>query len=194
VTLMLDPVDGHLEASGEPVADVSDSGDFIITGVLPGRYLFRATRLIVKTVEWRGSDYADSGIGVSGDEELQGVRVVLTDNGGTISGVVADGGGRATTDAGVLCFPVEPSQWRDFGIAPSRIRVVRPSDAGRYMITRVPAGEYYVAAVPWSEADRWQEPGYLRSIAGRADRITVGWGDEVTRDLRRLQSGRAARR
>lgn len=192
VTLLLDPADGRLEMSGEPIADIGEAGEFTIRGVLPGKYVFRSARLLVKTVQWRGREYADSPIDVSG-ENVDGVSVVLTEAGATISGVVTDSLSRIATDGAVLCFPVESSQWRDYGIAPRGIRVGRVGSAGRYVLDQLPAGDYYVAAVSKSEANRWQEPEYLAKLAIVARRISVKWGDSTSHDLRRLDARKLIR-
>lgn len=185
VILMLDPADGHLETSGEPVAEVNQIGEFTIRGVLPGKYVFRAAGLLVKAVQRGGADYPDAAIEVTG-EPVQGVSVVLTDQGATISGLVGDGVGRFSSDVAVLCFPVEPGLWQNFGIAPTRIRVIRVDVSGRYSLDGLPAGNYYLAVVPRSEIGRWHEPEYLGRVRARARRISIRWGESVTHDFKQV--------
>ena len=47
----------------------------------------------------------------------------------------------------------------------------------------MPAGEYYVVAVPAARRDAWRDPQFLEKLASVATRVTVGWGETKTQDL-----------
>jgi hypothetical protein len=50
-------------------------------------------------------------------------------------------------------------------------------------VTSLPAGDYYVVAVPSGEVRSWQDAGFFEGAAGRATRVSLDWGDSVTRHL-----------
>ena len=98
-----------------------------------------------------------------------------------------DPAGSPATEAGVIVFPQEPDQWIGTGFNPRRILTARASSAGEFRVPALPAGAYYVAAVPIDRLDDWREPGFLLRAQSRAERVTIGWGEGGTRDVRLLQ-------
>jgi hypothetical protein len=82
-----------------------------------------------------------------------------------------------------MYFPVERDQWSKYGFRPSRLRSISVSTAGTFSITRIPAGEYFVIALPESQAERWQDPEFLARAAAQATRVTVNWGETATAAL-----------
>ena len=60
------------------------------------------------------------------------------------------------------------------------LRLVRPSIDGVVDVQGMPPGEYFAAAIdrgPVSpEADDWQDPAFLESIASRATRVMLTEG------------------
>ena len=62
-----------------------------------------------------------------------------------------------------------------------------PDHAGRYDIRSLPAGDYFVAAVPSSQRTSWQFTDYLEALTARASQIRVDWGETATQDLTLVQ-------
>jgi len=105
---------------------------------------------------------------------------------------VRDGRGAPATDAAVLYFPVKRDLWKKFGITPLRLGSVDVEGTGAYAINSpagslstlaMPAGEYYLIAVPASQRDAWQDSTFLEAAARVATTVTVGWGETKTQDL-----------
>jgi hypothetical protein len=103
----------------------------------------------------------------------------------TVTGIVRDGQGLpAEAAAAVIAFPVEPQAWAAYGLTPRRIKSASTSSSGSFEMTTLPAGEYYLLAVPASQRLAWQDPEFLMRMAPAATRVRVQWGDTTAQDLR----------
>ena len=97
--------------------------------------------------------------------------------------------GRVTEDrtppgpVAVLVFPVERDQWMDYGLLPDRIAAVL-AQHGEYRLPPIPAGAYYVIAVPADRIDAWRDPDFLARASGVATLVRLDWGVTTTQDLK----------
>jgi len=61
--------------------------------------------------------------------------------------------------------------------AMARAKLASASSTDRWMVTGLPGGEYYVAAVDWMQGDElsgeWQSPEFLETLAREAAKLTV---------------------
>jgi hypothetical protein len=176
-----DPSLGQPRSQRQP----DDPLAFTIEGVLPGTYLIRpfGPGGLVKSITWNGKDYTYTPIDLTSGGDAAGVVVTLTDEGGTVSGVVRDASGQPAADAAVIHFPVEPSQWSNFGLQPTKLRATTASTTGAYALRQLPAGDYYVIAVDGEQIDAWKDPAFLERAARGATRVSVDWGATNTQDL-----------
>jgi hypothetical protein len=161
--------------------------DFEIAGLQPGRYLIRAnlsSTWILKSVFLNGKDVTDTPIDATGGEDFSGAVVTITNAAARVGGVVVDAQGQGASGAAIVIFPADPARWTDFGIWPMRIKTMSASNAGMFQFSPLPAGDYYVIALPADDIDMWQEPDFFKKAAARATRIAVGWGETKTVDLR----------
>jgi len=55
---------------------------------------------------------------------------------------------------------------------------------GTYRIKGVPAGDYLAVAQPGTNTRAWQIPGFFKRVESAATRVTIGWGETRTQDLR----------
>jgi len=77
----------------------------------------------------------------------------------------------------MILFPVEESKWPSG--SPSRwVRAARGDQQGQFRIRGLPPGEYFAIGVEYVEEGLWNDPEYLQSLAGYAQRVTIGDGDE----------------
>jgi len=67
------------------------------------------------------------------------------------------------------------------------MRSVRPSTTGAYTVTSMPAGEYYVVAVPEEQSANWQDPKRLAELALQAARVRIVDGETHVQDLRTVR-------
>jgi len=155
------------------------ASEFTFDGLPPGQYTFRVSagsgwRLASAMVN--GRDALDDPFEIAGSETIAGVVLTLNDAQTELSGVVTARNGRPDTGHTVVVFPTDerrwPHDWR-------RVRAARPDTHGRYLVTGLPAGEYYVGLGP-PDILRRPSSSLLKSIRGAAARFTLRDGATAT--------------
>jgi hypothetical protein len=121
------------------------------------------------------------------DDDISDVVVTLTDRPTTLKGSVRTSAGSADTEADVIVFPVNPLRWSGFSQSPLRIRNVRTDANGAYLLTGLPPGDYFVAAISDASAGGWQSAKFLESLSRQAVRVTLAESAPVTQDLKRVE-------
>jgi hypothetical protein len=109
--------------------------------------------------------------------------VTFTNAPASLSGTVRGASGPAAGEAGVIVFPVEPDRWINYGLNPVRIKTARTSTTGAFRIRALPAGDYFVIAIPATRVYAWQEPEFFRKAQASAVRVSFGWGEQRTVDV-----------
>jgi hypothetical protein len=142
---------------------------------------------VVKSIMWNGRDYADMPFDTTTGRDITGVVVTLTDQSGAVSGVVRDGSGQPAANAAVITFPTDRSRWTGYGPQPTRLRATIPSSDGRYSMSAMQAGDYFVVAVDDELAERWKDPTFLETLSRVATRVRLEWGERRTLDLMRQE-------
>ncbi|HET9266686.1 MAG TPA: hypothetical protein VFO31_00930, partial [Vicinamibacterales bacterium] len=185
-SVFMDPAGGEPRL-GQPRANsaVAADTDFEVTGLMPGEYFLRVqpnSGFQVKSIQWRGRDYTLTPFDAAANDDLSGVQVVVTNAIPVLSGS-ARGRDGAVSDAGiVVLFPADPALWAGTGLWSQRLQSAAIQNTGAYRL-EAPAGEYLVAAIPRTHARTWRDPVFLRRIERQASRVTLAWGQTVTRDL-----------
>jgi len=134
---------------------VQADGSFALRGVIQGAHQIVVDGLPapwrLRQVLYRGADVTDRVIDIATNEQVRGVRVVITDAASVVDGVVHDRANRPAANAGVLVFPRLPL----FRVPTSRrMRAVYTDPQGRFTISGLPAGEYVaVASMAIDETD-----------------------------------------
>lgn len=164
---------------------VEADGTFRIAGV-NGERLFRVNGLppnwMLKAVLLNGADITDKPMEFKGDEEVDGVQIVVTDRVPEVNGRVTDARGEPTRDYTVIIFPEDRSKW-DF---PSRyVRSGRADQDGLFKIRALPPDtEYLAVAVDYIEDGEGGDPEFLEQMRNRATHLTIGDGEIKALDLR----------
>jgi hypothetical protein len=184
--LMLDPA-GARPSLGLPRGQATGPRqEFRIPGVQPGQYWLRIqypTGWLVKSVQWRGRDYTNTPLDTEAADDLTGVVVTITNVLPTVVGAVRSADG-SLPDAGIIvAFPVDPDLRLNTGFSTHRFRKAPLQSDGRYRLTNLPAGDYFVAALDRERAGSWPEPAFLDTLSRSASRVTLSWGQTVTQDL-----------
>jgi hypothetical protein len=182
---VLEPADGRrslglLSAAGGPRDSASS---FTIEGLMAGEYLLRVRGATVESIVWDGQDFADRPFDASAGRDITGVVVTLTTASSSISGIVSDGNATLTSGAAVIAFPVEREGWSKYGFNPTRLTSVLTTSDGRYRVDGLPAGEYYLLAVPASQERAWLDPSFLAGHAARATRVRIDRSDAAIAGL-----------
>jgi Carboxypeptidase regulatory-like domain len=156
---------------------------FLLRGIAGGAYFVRVTGSppgwMFKSATIEGRDVSEAPFQLSRD--VIDLTVTFTDRSSAIDGAVL---GANAADALVLVFPTDAQKWTDYGSDPRRLRSARASAAGKFGLGAVPAGDYYIIAVPEEQAVDWRDPKMLELLARAATRVTVLEGEHKTIDLR----------
>ncbi|HEX5109134.1 MAG TPA: carboxypeptidase regulatory-like domain-containing protein [Vicinamibacterales bacterium] len=116
------------------------------------------------------------------------VGVVLSNDAAEVSGQVTGAATQGSGGSSIVVFPVTSDRW----VEGSRyMKVGRAGRNGRFTISGLPPGEYWVAAVDAGlapeDAGEWLGPGVLSALTTGARRVTLREGSRVSVEVRRSQ-------
>ena len=168
--------------SGTPAS----TGEYASAEFVPGPYILEAMNLprgwIVKSVLVGAQDAADVPVELP-EGGLDNIVVTLTQKISRVSGIVRGPGDKPVTNATVGVFPMDRTMWRRVGMQSRRTQTYAPRRDGMYIISGLPAGEYYVVATE-GEVPDFSDPVVLNSLIPSALKITLAAGEQKTADLR----------
>ena len=189
--IMVEPADGRSslgvqQSTSRP--DIGDDDTFTINGLGAGEYVIRilglSPRQAVESITATNADYTTRPFDAGAGQDFNDVVITFTDRIASLGGSVqleSRGDQRLMT---VIAFPASRDQWTRYGFQPTRFKTVPVSNAGTYQIDNLPAGSYLLVAVESSQAKRWQDASFLDAASQVATRVTIGWGDHKSQDLR----------
>ncbi len=135
----------------------------------------------IRTVRYRGVDVTDTGIEFRPNENITEIELELTNRVTDLSGVVTNSKGEALKDYSVIIFAQDREKW----MPGSRfLRSGRPDQDGRFKLSALPPGDYYVMALDYLDQDAWTEPEYLERVRNRATSVSINEGETKTVDLK----------
>jgi len=156
-------------------------GHFSLPGITPGRYRLHvgipATQSgwRVRSATIGGQDALDSGVDIR--QSFTDVLVTLTDRINELTGTVD----AAAPDLTVVLFPENRGLW----VAQSRrIFSSRAGKDGTFRFTRIPPGDYLLAAVDDAEPGEWYDPSFLQRLAPAAIKVAIAEGEKKAQDIR----------
>jgi hypothetical protein len=162
-------------------------GTFSFPGVVPGRYVLTAagggpiSSLMVKNVMIGGRNVHE-GFEVRAGEDLTDVVLTLTDQTGEITGTLLDPAGKPAPEFYVFAFPTDKKQWTPG--SPRMRQPVRPGTDGKFQITKMLGGEYYVAALSRFDPSNLYDTDFLEQVAASAFKLTLADGEKKIQNLR----------
>jgi protocatechuate 3,4-dioxygenase beta subunit len=172
-------------------ATVDADGAFRVVGLPPDRYLATATWTGMRsgdagwwltTMRVGGRDLGDSPLVVNPNEDVADVVVEFRDRIGTIEGTLTDATGRPAPEYFVIAFPAERASWTT--TSKRTVPPVQPATDGRFRVTGLLPGEYYLAVVTEIEPDEATDPRFLETLVSMALRVTIGEGETRRQNLR----------
>jgi protocatechuate 3,4-dioxygenase beta subunit len=150
--LVLTPIGGGMPHAQPSFASTDGDGHFVISGVLPGRYIFRASKNGYVPQGYRpdGSEGAETILDLAAGQKLDKVQFQLR-RAAVILGRITDENGEPAVGVQVEALVAAP---RSAGLElPSLrgqwfpVKVAATNDLGEYRIYGLPPGNYYVAAI-----------------------------------------------
>jgi hypothetical protein len=193
----LEPLDLNMpRAQGLYQVNFDRSGQFVIPNVVPGRYSVRYAAYLSERQAmpgWEtiggmlnGKDVSSLPISITSD--LDGIVIVLSDRPSELSGTVRGADGSIDPDAAVVLFTADKDLWTTMPSFTRRMRMVRASEGGTFFMRGIPAGDYYLAAIPEEQAADWQDTRVLDQLARDAMRLTINHGEKKRQDLKTRSS------
>jgi hypothetical protein len=135
----------------------------------------------IRAVRYHGEDITDGGMEFRPSENVSDVEVELTNRLSDVSGLVTNSRGDAVKDYTVIAFVQDRERWS----VPGRyLRSARPDQDGRFKVTGLPAGDYYVVALDSVDGNEWMDPEFLDAIKTKASSFSLGDGETKTLDLK----------
>jgi len=195
VPITLDPADGDPQQGRAEGGARLNAGvlAFSITEAMPGEYFLRAGAFggwMVRSVSWQGRDITDVPIDLAAVPRATDVTITLTNAVPTLRGSVETERGERADGVAVLAFPAAQDGWRRYGVTPRSIKTTSTSSTGAFEFTTLPAGDYYVVAVPAALRTAWQDPAFLQRMSSVAARVRLSWGETTAQSLRLIGEAR----
>lgn len=163
-----------------PQGQVGPDGRFTLTGVVPGRYILRASGQM-KSSMVSGQDTLDFPLEFTGEHDVTDAVLTVTDQTSELSGTLTDSGGKPAVDYMIVAASSDSRYWTP---GSRRVAMARPGTDGRYVFRSLPPGVYHVAAVIDPEPGAQFDPEFLRTVARGSWSVTITEGGKVSQDLR----------
>ena len=178
-----DPSGGFVAATDpEATGDVDANGNFRLGGVI-GRVFLTMTPpsgWTVRSIALDGQDITDKALDV-GDQNVDGVRITMTDKLTNVSGRVTDSKGGAVMQYVVV---VQPTDDMDPAVASRFVRIARPDTNGEFELRNLRPGRYAATAIEALEQGRQGSPDFRRELRRGAREFSVKEGEAISLDLR----------
>jgi hypothetical protein len=179
--IAFDTVPGALTMGGTGM--IKPDWTFELAG-LSGRRLIRLNGIsgwTLKSVTVNGTDVTDTGLEVKAGDSIVGVEILVTRETTVLSGTVQNAKGTPVTDYVVVIFASDSSRW---GYQSRYVRVARPDQTGRFLISELPPGSYLAAAVEYAEPGEETDREFLEGLKQQASTVRLTDGEKATVTLK----------
>jgi hypothetical protein len=143
-----------------------------------GPFVFRLQGLptdwMIDAVKVNETDITDVAFDVpTGGRDVAGLQIVITKEIATIRGEVITADGKPTPYASVIAFADNDALW----LPGSRfVRMTRPDTSGKFSISGLPGGAYFIVALDSVIEGQWEDPQFLESVRKAGTRVTLSRG------------------
>jgi protocatechuate 3,4-dioxygenase beta subunit len=190
VRVALQPVLSGEAVSVAPAgAKVDANGQFVLTGVTPGKYrLSAAFPGSGKPDSWNVRsalvgivDAFDTPFDVQPNQNIGNAVITFSDHVSQLAGRLQNPAGAAAPDYSVVIFPADQSLWT---AESRRIQSVRPSAEGAFRFGNLPPGDYRLAAVDDIEPGQWDDPAILQQLLSMSIPLSIADGERKLQNVR----------
>ena len=161
-------------------ADVDANGSFHIGGIAPGRYRVNVTPLpdnwYLKSVRLDGAEAANGELDLSRGVQSSSLKIVVSRNGGQISGKLLDKNGDPVGAVPMFVLLVDDPKEIDFE------RSLKETEDGTYRLQGIRPGKYRLLAL-----DRFRGADFKQTaqrLAAAVEEIEIKEGDRKVKDLK----------
>jgi len=186
VRLSATPVDSYASlVPARVIATTRPDGTFVFDGVGPGKWRVSGASLpqnwSLRSAVLAGRDTLDQPIDVRLGQPIAGLTVTMTDRPTALTGTIFDASGQPTSEYSIVAFSTDRALWS----VPRRVSsVARLSSDGRFTITGLPPGEYYLAVKADFDPAQLGEASFLESLVPAAVTVALGEGERKVQDFR----------
>ena len=183
--LMLTPMEPGTMPMGVMPPRMAGDGTFELKSG-PGKMrinVFGTAGWTIRSVRLNGTDITDAGIEFKAGEDIAGVEVEMTNKVTAISGLVTNARGEPVKEYSAIAFSQDREKWKLGGRYQG---TGRPDQVGRFKISALPPGDYYIVALDKIDPGQISDPDFLESIRTRATAFTIREGETRTVDLRMM--------
>jgi hypothetical protein len=187
VRLGLTPVDSYTAfVPTRIVATTQPDGTFRFDGVGPGKWRVTGASLpsgwSLRSAVLGVRDTLDVPFEVRLGQPLTNLTVAMTNRPAELTGVVSDASGQPTAEYSMVAFSTDRGLWTS---APRRVSgAARLSSDGRYRISGLPPGEYYLAALVDFDPLQLGDPSFLESLIPSAVKVVLGESERKVQDFK----------
>jgi protocatechuate 3,4-dioxygenase beta subunit len=179
---------------GPEAASLVRDDKFSVANIAPGNYALQIEGLppgwSVASIAADGQRGAMNTISLSAGQRLTLV-ISVNKNAGALAGAVTDTRGRPATAAVVVLLPTQGSAAEKLADT-ARARTQRVDESGHFFISDMPAGAYLVGALSDIVCARCDDPGFIASVVGGFEKISIA-GREIRTVSLRLQGAASDR-
>jgi hypothetical protein len=184
LSVMLQPVESGAGGLSGASARPDTEGNFVLTGVWPGRYLLRASApsgLYVKSQRLGTEDVLETPLDLTGGAG-GALSIVLGVSTAEVSGAVTSEDGTPVANAMVVLVPesVKRRELQQF------YRTATTGPAGGYRFTGTAPGRYKLFAWERIPSGAWMDPDILKPVESKGKPVDIQETSRETVDLRPL--------
>ncbi len=167
------------------IATTRPDGTFMFDGVGPGKWRVMGASLpptwSLRSAVMDGRDTLDAPLEVRLGQPTADLTVTMTDRPTTITGTIYDAAGQPTSEYSIVAFSTDRTLWT----VPRRVSsVTRLSSDGRFTITGLPPGEYYLAVSADFDPAQLSVASFLESLVSAAVHVAIAEGERKVQDYR----------
>jgi protocatechuate 3,4-dioxygenase beta subunit len=183
--LFLQPEGGRMMFSQMEGGEVLEDQTFSFRNVMEGAYrlamLFTPTNLYLKSARVQGKEVLEHAFEIRNGEKITGAEVVLSANGGELSGVVKqEETGEVVKGATIVLFSADPERQ---GPRSRWTRTTQSDQQGSFQLGGLAPGSYLVCALVNHESGAESSPDYLQELAKLAKSVEIHPQSKISESL-----------